>query len=107
MLQGSTYKLPIVIKDANGNVVDDTMVQKGVFTIGNVEKEYGLNGEVSFDRRQGAWIVPLTESETFNFNKGNIKWQARFLFTNGEIEGTEPRFDNVVESINKTYLTEV
>ena len=107
MLQGSSYKLPIVIKDSNGNLVDDTMVTKGVFTIGNLEKAYdGLVGEVSYDRDKGAWIVPLSEQDTFGM-KGNIKWQVRFLFTNGEIEGTEPRFDNVVESINKTILSEV
>lgn len=107
MLQGSSYKLPIVIKDSNGNLVDDTMVTKGVFTIGNLEKAYeGLAGEVTFDKKSGAWIVPLSEQETFGM-KGNIKWQVRFLFNDGSVDGIEPRYDNVIESINKTILSEV
>lgn len=106
MLQGSGYNLPIIIEDDKGNIIDDTMVTKGVFTIGNVEKKYdGLVGDVFFDKKQGAWIVPLSEQETFGM-KGNIKWQARFLFVDGLPDGTEPRYDNVIESINKTILSE-
>ena len=106
MLQGSTYKLPITILDKEKNVViDDTIVSKAVFTIGDIEKKYGLDGDVTFDKEKNAWIIPLSEQETFSL-KGNIKWQARFLFTNGEVDGIEPKFDNVIESINKTILSE-
>ena len=104
LLQGSTYKLPIQIKDPNGNIVDKSIVKKAVFTIGDIEKVYGDNGEVDF--KNGKWIIPLTEQETFTM-KNSIKWQARFLFTDGSIKGVEPKYDNVKESINKTILSEV
>ena len=77
MLQGSTYNLPITIKDPNGNIVDKSMVKKAVFTIGDIEKVYGDNGEVTF--KSGKWIVPLTEQETFNM-KNSIKCQEKAAF---------------------------
>lgn len=104
MLQGSTYNLPITIKDPNGVVIVESMVKEAVFTIGDIKKTYGENGTVTFNN--GKWIVPLTEQETFSM-KGNIKWQARFLFTDGSIKGVKPKYDNVDESIDKTILSEV
>jgi hypothetical protein len=104
MLQGSTYNLRITMTDKAGVVIDKSMVKEAVFTIGDIVKTYGENGEVTF--QSGKWIVPLTEQETFSM-KGNIKWQARFLFTDGSIKGMKPKYDNVDESIDKTILSEV
>lgn len=103
-LQGSSYELPIVVKDCNGEAITDEMVKKASFTIGEVTKEYdGKNGEVWFDIETQSWILPLTEEETFKFTK-SVDWQARFLFNSGKTDGTIPKNEYVYDSINKTYF---
>lgn len=94
--------MPVYIEDCEGNPITKDMVTKASFTFGEITKNYGDGGEVSF--RDGAWIVPLTEEETFTL-KGTIKWQARFLFNNGLPDGTVPTSEYVYESINKVILS--
>ena len=103
LLQGNTYELPIQIKDPKGNIVTAHNVTKVQFVFADYEKYYGENGEVTFDEERKAFIVPLTEDETFALS-GNVKWQARFLFDNGKISGTKPRFENVLSSITQTRI---
>ena len=103
MLQGNTYELPIRVTDCGGKVIDDTMVQGGSFSIGEIEKKYG---EVWFDNERKCWIIPLSESETMGLSK-STKWQARFLLNNGQVVGTLPKTEYVYESINKVQLSGV
>ena len=104
-LQGSTYKLPVKIRDCGGNVVTDETVERASFTFDSIVKEYGVDGgDVVFDWESESWIVPLTEEETFALEK-SVKWQARFLFKNGEVDGTEPKNQLVYDSIDKTRFT--
>ena len=102
ILQGSSYELPIYITDCDGNAVTEEDVTKGSFTFGHITKDYGDGGEVTF--RDGAWIIPLSEEETFSL-KGVIKWQARFLFVNGKPDGTSPKNEYIYDSINKRILS--
>ncbi|MBQ2871597.1 hypothetical protein IJE86_07840 [bacterium] len=103
MLQGSSYGLPIVVRDASGAVIDEAKVKSGVFQVGELEKRYGDGGEVWYDAGRGCWVVPLSEAETFMLD-GVIEWQARFLMENGEVAGTVPKSEFVYRSINKTEL---
>lgn len=105
ILQGSSYKLPIVIRDGGGVVVDSKVVLKGSFTFGDIVKAYGEGSEdVVFDAEKGAFILILTEEETRKL-QGTVQWQARFLFNNGEVGGTEPRLEYVYDSIDMTNLS--
>ena len=99
LLQGNTYLLPIKIND-----IDISQVQKAQFIVGKVEKFYGNGGSVTYDEDSQAFLVPLTEEETFGWGSF-VKWQARILFTNGEVDGTRPMAEDVIESITKTTLT--
>lgn len=106
-LQGSSYNLPIQIIDAKGRIITNADVIEASFTIGNLTKNYKNDGtgEVDFDYVKNSWIIPLTQEETFNFKKGLVEWQARFLFSNGLVDGTRPKSENVFESINETIFT--
>lgn len=106
MLQGNSYELPIKISDCGGKVIIDTMVQSASFSIGEIEKKYGEDGEVWFDNERQCWVVPLSESETMELAK-STKWQARFLLNNGQVVGTLPKSEYVYESINKVQLSGV
>ena len=107
-LQGSSYGLPIVIEDCEGNVVNPDVVERGSFTIGEITKEYdgSEESEVQFDWESNEWVVPLSEEETFALDdESGVKWQARFLFKNGKTDGTVPVTEYVYASINRTRFT--
>lgn len=101
LLQGNTYELPIQIKDSSGNIITPDMITKAQFVIGKYEKFYGT--DVTYDFLKKAFIIPLTEQETFDL-KGTIEWQARFVFTTGQIDGTLPKKESVYNSITSTLI---
>ena len=110
-LQGSGYKLEIPITDSEGKVaVTADMVTEGSFTFASdnikIVKRYFKDGsgEVKFDTDKGAWIVPLTESETFAFKK-IVEWQARFMFADGLPDGTIPKREYLYDSIDRTEFS--
>lgn len=105
ILQGSSYRLPIKIRDCVGNLVTSDMVVKGSFTFGTITKAYGEgSSEVVYDAENGTWVVVLTEEETRQL-KSTVQWQARFLFNNGEVGGTQPVSEYIYDSIDKTNLS--
>lgn len=105
ILQGSSYRLPIKIRDCSGNLVSDNVVVKGSFTFGTITKAYGEgSSEVVYDGEKGAFIVALSEEETKRL-QGTVQWQARFLFMNGEVGGTQPVSEYIYDSIDKTDLS--
>ena len=104
LLQGCSYMLPVVIRSSKGEVITADMVERASFTFADITKLYGEGGEVLFDYDRGAWVVPLSEEETFAL-RGLIKWQARFLFINGSVDGTNPKSEEVSGSIDKTRLS--
>lgn len=107
LLQGNTYKLEIPLQDSEGNVVDNTFIKKAQFAFGKHIKHYCSDGggDVSYDKEKQCFIVPLTEEETFEMRQ-LISWQVRVLYTNGEIDGTEPRTERVSDSIITSKLGE-
>lgn len=104
ILQGNSYKLPVVIRSPKGEVITADMVQRASFTFADITKLYGDGGEVMFDYDTQEWIVPLSEEETFSL-RGVIKWQARFLFIDGSVDGMSPKSEAVSGSIDQTRFT--
>lgn len=105
ILQGSSYRLPIKIRDCGGNLVTKDVVIKGSFTFGTITKVYGEgSSEVVYDGEKGAFVVALSEEETKQL-QGTVQWQARFLFNNGEVGGTQPVSEYIYDSIDKTNLS--
>lgn len=104
-LQGSSYELPIKITDCSGNVVDDSVVKEASFSIGEIVKSFGKeDSDVRFDYEMQSWIVPLSEDDTFKLRE-SVEWQARFLFSDGKVDGTIPQNEYIYDSINKTRFT--
>ena len=107
-LQGSTYQLPVKITDCNGKIITNEDVSKGQFIFGKLTKYYDPDnaGAVTWDAEQQSFIVPLTEAETFAMQK-TIKWQVRFQFLTGTIDGTLPKEEYIFDSITQTSLGNV
>ena len=105
ILQGNTYLMPVQITDCDGVVVDIDQVEKGEFTFGNITKFYGEDGVVVWDAERKAFIVPLTEEETFGF-KDVVRYQGRVLLKDGTVNGSVPCVEYLYESIGVTRLSE-
>ena len=106
LLQGNTYLLPIRIEDCEGDIVRDEQVERGEFVVGEITKFYGVGGEVVWSEEQQAFIMPLTEQETFGFKKGAIKYQGRVYLKDGSVSGSVPTSEYVYESIGTTILSD-
>ena len=106
LLQGNTYLLPIRIEDGEGDIVRDEQVERGEFVGGEITKFYGVDGEVVWSEEQQAFIMPLTEQETFGFKKGAIKYQGRVYLKDGSVSGSVPTSEYVYESIGTTILSD-
>lgn len=102
LLQGSSYYLEFKITDTNGSLVTSDIVQKATFTLGDITKE---DADIEFNAETGMWEVFLSEEETFALVGGAVEWQARFLFTNGVVDGTATKRGFVYESKNKVRLS--
>lgn len=105
MLQGNTYQVPVQVTDCKGEVIVPSMVERGQFVFGALGKFYGDGGEVWWNEELRAFMVPLTEDETFAF-KGAVKYQARLLLKDGSISGTIPQSEYIRESITGVRLSD-
>ncbi len=101
MMQGDSYGLAIEIKNAADKVVTPDDVTDVEITIGYLRKTY-KDGEVIF--KDGMWIFPLTQEETFKFPSMRVKGQVRVMFKTGFVEGASLGYVCVDESISKEVL---
>ena len=102
ILQGNEYYLSFKITDNNSVVVNGALVDNATFTIGSITKS---NEDVKFNTDTQLWEVYLKEEETFALSVGMMNWQARFIFKDGTIDGTDINVDYVKRSINKVRLS--
>lgn len=101
MMQGDSYGLAIEIKNAADMVVTSGDITDVEITIGHLRKTY-KDGSVTF--KDGMWIFPLTQEETFKFPSMRVKGQVRVMFSNGSVEGASLGFVCVDESLSKEVL---
>lgn len=102
LLQGSSYHLEFEITDIDGSTVTGDIVKEATFTLGNITKN---NEDIKFNVETNLWEVFLSEEETFSLNAQIVEWQARFLFVDGTIDGTETKKSYVYVSKNKVRLS--
>ena len=87
MKQGNQFNLGIQIYDDEGNILTTEGVEKVVFGISNLTKEYTSTSEdVTFDNETQYFKIWLTEEETLQIS-GQIDIDARILYESGEILG--------------------
>lgn len=89
MKQGNQFYLEIQLLDEDGSILDINTVSKVQFTIDTLIKIYDKTSkDVTYDDSNKSFKIWLTENETFDFEK-QIKIDARVLFTNNTINGTD------------------
>lgn len=106
-LQGNTYLKPIQVLDDTGKVVKADKVVKGEFTIGDIYKYYGEGGDVQWNVQENAFIVPLTEDDTFSLKPDTTsEVQVRLLLDDGSVSGSLIEKHYVYRTKSTTRLTE-
>lgn len=105
MKQGNQFYLELQITDEEDKLIDISAVMKVQFTIGSLVKYYdGISEEdVTYNELKQVFEIWLTEQETFSF-KPLEKIEARVLFKNDIIQGTEIIEEYVFNSLTKEEL---
>lgn len=101
MMQGDSYNLGINILNNAGQPVTPDDIKDVEITIGNLRKTY-LNAQVTF--RDGVWLFPLSQEETFRYWPTSVKAQVRVVWANGVVEGKPLYGIRINESISKEVL---
>lgn len=101
MMQGDSYRLAIEILSEKGVPVTSDDVSDVEITIGSLRKTYAEE-EISY--KDGKWLFPLTQEETFKLPASRVKAQVRVVWTTGDIEGASLGEIRVQESISKEVL---
>ena len=85
--QGDAYYIPITItKDGNSLAIED--VEDIEFVIGNLVKHYPT--EVVFDSETNDFLFPITQEESFLFNRLTVGFDVRVKWTSGVVLGLIP-----------------
>ena len=101
MMQGDSYLLGITILNNAGVSVTPADVLDVEITIGHINKKYS-DAALSF--KNGLWMFPLSQSETFGCLPSSPKSQVRVKWANGVIEGKPLYGVRIDESISKEVL---
>lgn len=101
MMQGDSYNLGIRILNNAGNPVTPDDVIDVEITIGHLSKTY-RNTELLF--REGVWLFPLSQQDTFRYWPSSVKAQVRVAWANGVVEGKPLYGVRINESISKEVL---
>ena len=102
LMQGDQCYISFRIKK-NGSTLVIPEVEKIQFTIGDLIKYYGDEGEVIFDNNTGLFYFPLSEKESFEL-QGPQFVQVRIKFTNGDIKGKKYGNVNVQYAYKKEEM---
>ena len=103
MKQGNQFFLELELYDSDNNLLNIDNVKKVQFNIGEITKTYSeTSDEVIYDVDKKNFKIWLKEEETFDF--GVVKIDARVLFINDVILGTEIYTTKFSEVVNKEEL---
>lgn len=101
MMQGDSYNLAFTVKNNAGAVVTPADIEDMEITIGHISKTY-KNIQVTY--KDGKWLFPLSQEETFGYWPKATKAQIRIFWPNGIIEGKPIHGVRVHESLSKEVL---
>lgn len=101
IMQGNTYRLPVRLK-MKGEHLTDENVKLVEFSFGkNIVKNYPK--DVTFE--EGAFVLPLTQEETFSLSPGSVSYHIRVLFPDGTVKSSHVTSGMVAGSISKAVLS--
>lgn len=101
MMQGDQYRIPVSLKHEDGSTVTEAEVRDVEIFVGSVRKT--LDDGISYDEREKCFYVYLTQKETFRLS-GDVRVQARILFTSGDVVGVNLGAVNFETSASKVVL---
>lgn len=101
MMQGDSYNLGFTVKNNAGALVAPVDIQDMAITIGYLTKTYR---KVQLTYRDGKWLFPLSQRETFGMRPMATKGEIAILWTDGTIERKPIYGIRVIESIYKGVL---
>ena len=100
-MQGDAYKLRIDLLSPDETALTPEDLEDVEITIGPLIRTYSDGGVIFED---GAWLVPLTQMETFKLPVARIKAQVRVKWPDGIIEGQQLGHISIDESSSKGVL---
>lgn len=101
MMQGDSYNLAFTVRNNAGAIVTPSDILDMEITIGHLRKTY-RNIQITY--KDGKWLFPLSQEETFGYWPKNLKAQCRILWADGILEGKPIRGVRIDESISKEVL---
>ena len=101
MMQGDAYNLAFTVKNNAGALVTPGDIQDMEITIGHIRKTY-KNIQITY--RDGRWLFPISQKETFGYWPKATKAQIRILWKDGIVEGKEINGVRIRESLSKEVL---
>lgn len=101
IMQGDAYYEGItVLNNAKVPVTPNDVIDLEI-TIGKLRKTY-RNSQIIF--KNGKWLFPLSQDETFDARPMATKSQIRILWANGVVEGKPIHGIRIGEGISKEVL---
>ena len=101
MMTGDSYNLPIQIETSMGFANMGTFEDMEVM-FGDVRKTIS-NGEIKYDDKKQAFLVPLSQKETFR-QKSNVEIQIRVKFADGSVVGISAGEYSIEKATSKVVL---
>lgn len=101
MMAGDAYSIPIKINTADGLANASTFVDVEV-CVGHVRKTL-YDGDITFDSELNAFLVPLTQEETFSL-RGRAKVNVRCKLAGGNVIGIDLGTVDFAPSLSKEVL---
>lgn len=92
--KGNTYYLEMPVK-INGETLQIENVEKVVFQIGEIRKEYP-GEDVKYERE--LFVVYLSQEDTLKLNK-DIEYEVAIKFSDGQVIRSEPKTTYSIKTI--------
>lgn len=82
IVQGDSYKAKVIIKNADGTVVDRNLIDKIYFT----SKSLNVQKQITYDTDLSNYILSLTPAETKLFKPEEHSFDLTIIFTSESIK---------------------
>ena len=102
MMKGDAYYLPIKIETDSGVATAESFVDIEV-CIGNTIRKLMSSGEIIYDVEQAAFLVPLSQAETFRLNNRE-RMNVRCKLYSGDIIGVDLGVLEFTSSLSKEII---
>lgn len=99
--RGATYNLKVKIKEKNGQVIDNRIVDTILFTFNDINKHYPQDGY--YDSENQCYVLYLTQEDTLSFGK-NVKQQIKIKFTNGDVVSSKILTTSLYPTLSEEVL---